>query len=1184
MAFPTVTASAISKEASYTSTHTVTIPGSPASGDMLWVSTSFFPISNPTVPAGWTLIEEIDTGNRTLYSIAKISDGTETTVDITTAATHVSVSAAKLITGVHGSLVEGTGWSKGTFVSGNGTSINCPPVTAAWGVDDNLTLAVMGAENDGETVTAYPTGFTHHQIADTAAGGVTDNDCTIGSSSRQLAAATDDPSLYNISGSEGYIGQTYMLRPAVASGADIGITSATNATCTQGDTAVAVNIGYENFGPDNSGSFDVEYPIPAGATFNAAASTAGCSVVGGDVVCTVAGPVANGGTGTVTVAFDVSPTAPLGGQTIVAAITGQSVTDPTSGNDTDSTTFTINELVVATVGDVRIGGGMSVNDSTQVDFVPNLDLPQTDSNIRVFWDLDGDGDFDEPEEDITSFVTSMDTQTGRNPASLLKGQVGPGRFSASLNNFDDRFSKYNQDSVLNTEPFSLRSGGTIRIQTVETAETDPVLLSRYVFDEAKGITTDDLGNAWTITEGGFNVTAEGASPTTSDENDATVDIGQADFFAQIYVPYWQRPNRIGILYRYDDSDNYGFVGMTPFGTTSAEVYVSETIAGAFTLGTSVKTPQRESFYFSLEVVGNNLKVAVNGVTIIDEDTVRASSSTVVGFESQWEGKTPARIGEFFCWDKRPAEIEGVLWTGRATDIKPTVNSSGKKQAELTAEGFMTGAAEADIRTLDTLGSYRGRTGLPTAEFAAYAFGRAGLLHPPGPYSNEHFMGGRGRVNSKAITAARQAEDIEFGRIYEMNEGPLAFRSRSTKDGQVARSSWTDIKGDQFNYETIELLETKREIITEVTAEVAPQAPIVLAGQNVGNDHVAGIGDITLPALAIGGLGLEVGDLMIVTLFTTIYEENETWESPPGWVFLLNEQGPQRVKVLAKVLTEDNFPTISAATFYRADNPSAGSWEASIGWYTDWFGDIQNGVNVSSVGVGEPDSSNIAASGQLSMPPVVNPWGAEPTHHQIYISGMDANNTNNPVVTTASEDTIPDSFWAPATGFRAGVENGHTIGYNSAYRADADAITYPGDFKVPPTGFDHLEYIDIAIRGDGREPVTTKKRASTLQIGSESSYELSGVGFPSPEEAETYNKAVIARFGSDRPALKIGFTATKRPDYRAQAVRRRVGDRIHISAKERAGLGIEGDYIIETINHRLSNGNKFWFVEWGLAPA
>src|SRR5690349_4017100 len=67
-------------------------------------------------------------------------------------------------------------------------------------------------------------------------------------------------------------------------------------------------------------------------------------------------------------------------------------------------------------------GGVEIGGSATVFFGHG---PQVASDIVVEWDFDNDGDFDQSVEDITSYVVSLETTTGRDWPSLLTGKSGP---------------------------------------------------------------------------------------------------------------------------------------------------------------------------------------------------------------------------------------------------------------------------------------------------------------------------------------------------------------------------------------------------------------------------------------------------------------------------------------------------------------------------------------------------------------------------------------------------------------------------------------------------------------------------------------------------------------------------------------------------------------------------------------
>lgn len=112
-------------------------------------------------------------------------------------------------------------------------------------------------------------------------------------------------------------------------------------------------------------------------------------------------------------------------------------------------------------------GGAGVSGTAPHTFTAGATGGQVSSSVVFEWDLDNDGDFDDPLEDITSYVLSAETTTGRDFPSNLTGLTGPGKLRMTLLNDDDRFSYFNTASPLNAGSLSLKTGRKIRVRTSE---------------------------------------------------------------------------------------------------------------------------------------------------------------------------------------------------------------------------------------------------------------------------------------------------------------------------------------------------------------------------------------------------------------------------------------------------------------------------------------------------------------------------------------------------------------------------------------------------------------------------------------------------------------------------------------------------------------------------------------------
>jgi len=214
--FPTRVAATTANEPTQQNAHTVTLPTGIQSGDLILLHSTFHTAATATVPTGFTEWIDETAGNRTMLISAKIAAGAEsgTDVDVTTSGTHWSATNCLIIRGFHGSLAEGVGWDKGVSVDGAGAGVNPPAATATWGSDKNYFIALLSAENDDATVTAYPTGWSETQQY-VVGGGGTDAGCTSGVATYNATElASHNPSLFSLSQSEGYLTNTLVLRPA----------------------------------------------------------------------------------------------------------------------------------------------------------------------------------------------------------------------------------------------------------------------------------------------------------------------------------------------------------------------------------------------------------------------------------------------------------------------------------------------------------------------------------------------------------------------------------------------------------------------------------------------------------------------------------------------------------------------------------------------------------------------------------------------------------------------------------------------------------------------------------------------------------------------------------------------------------------------------------------------------------
>jgi len=212
--FPTVESITASTFTDNTTGHAVAMPATVNVGDLLIIL--FIGegggVCNNT-PSGWTLLWQEDGSGATFcaYAIDAIGDEDSTTVDVTTSLVTNAAVQTYRISGWVGTL----SGLESAFDTGATDSTTPDPdsLTASWGVDDNLWIAWMGAINDAETCSAYPTNFDDNQTQTVADSGV--NDSAEGcSATRNLNTATQDPGTFTISDSESWMAATLVVQPA----------------------------------------------------------------------------------------------------------------------------------------------------------------------------------------------------------------------------------------------------------------------------------------------------------------------------------------------------------------------------------------------------------------------------------------------------------------------------------------------------------------------------------------------------------------------------------------------------------------------------------------------------------------------------------------------------------------------------------------------------------------------------------------------------------------------------------------------------------------------------------------------------------------------------------------------------------------------------------------------------------
>jgi len=527
---------------------------------------------------------------------------------------------------------------------------------------------------------------------------------------------------------------------------------------------------------------------------------------------------------------------------------------------------------------------------------------------------------------------------------------------------------------------------------------------------------------------------------------------------------------------------------------------------------------------------------------------------------------------------------------------------------------------------------------------------ANLLHPPGIIDEGDVSTGAFALEeTSAMEVARRVEETEFGFLYETQEGPVSFASRSAREGALALATFTDAPGGQFGFHRLEPYDWRREVFNRVVAGVSPwmegdeavlftdPGPYSLTSGQTRTLQAAYDGTVvrwTGHKRSVGAPGPPTGisvdtqssnsptSSFNVEMPSTVNEgdlliiiSSVTGGSVAGWTWYSSTP-----HVLAKVATgSEGGTTVTLSTF------SSWPFAVQVIHITDWHGSL-DGFAIGGITIGSNNSPN---PGSLTFP-----WGSLPTLVlSMYVADYDV------FEGTVSHNGVPSGYGSGASADATedmgdGVTYGMILG--SAQRQVTGASSEnPGTFSLSASTSDvFLSWVGctIAIRGPATGSVTevtggtpsganpdftisyVASLGGTTQVHED--IEVTGVPlvqgdqqlvqaddftsqdehnairtytnpanlFATTADAQDYADLVLATYSDDRPIVSLSFYATKSAAYRAQAVRRRVGDKIRLVANHNTGFGIDGEFFIESISHRWSHGTRLWEVTWELSPA
>ncbi|GAA1749356.1 hypothetical protein [Nonomuraea bangladeshensis] len=875
-------------------------------------------------------------------------------------------------------------------------------------------------------------------------------------------------------------------------------------------------------------------------------------------------------------------------------------------------------------------GGVEVGGTGSPQFVHAGQVP---SDIVVEWDLDNDGDFSAPVEDITPYVLSAETFTGRDWPSLLTGRAGPGKLRASLRNDDDRFNYFNASSPLVTAPYSLKTGRKVRVRTTAATTPDPALLARDRFRRADGALDEDetgltyvqpLSDDFAIATNRAVATGEG------DPHIAVLDVGAADYYVQARIGVTGAiSNRVGLIYRYVDSDDYS---LCVVDLAAGGVYLLDVAAGVESVAAARTSDVYGGVTLGVLVEGSTATLYLDGVPMLSA-TAPNTSAEQVGIYAAWAtGDARPELDDLYVWDGLPSQVEGVLWTGDIAELVSSVQAGPEKVATISGEGWLSKLATQKVTPPVSIEGRR------TGPLMGNVLASAGLLHPPGSIAEGDVTTGTVAISeSTAIDAARSFEETEYGFLYEMQEGPLAFRARSARDGSSSQVLFTDAPDGKFGYHRLEPYDWRREVFNRIVAGVSPwtegaatslytdPGPYILTTGQTATIRASSTGlvsrwtghtrDVKIPAAPTGvsvttqastssgtfnvNLPATVndGDLLLILVGNSLQAANWDGSAPSGWSVIGKTS---TFGVVAKV--GESSDSGGTASFSSVN----AHWAAHVYRVTGWYGSLA-GVQVSEFtsASAQPDPPSISPSwGPVSTLYIAawKTWNGFATQTGVpsgYANGASITNTNGNGVSMGSARRIaavsvedPASFTtSPAAGpvtvtiaVRGGVTTTQVTGSDPSGDDGTFTISYNAAVGGGTQSHENIQVSGVPLVQGDQQLVQADDYASQDEHNAIRTYTNPANLFATAADAMAYAELVLATHADDRPILSMSFYASKSPAYRKQAYTRRVGDRITLVANHNTGFGISRDFFIESISHRWSHGTRLWETTWELSPA
>lgn len=209
--------------------------------------------------------------------------------------------------------------------------------------------------------------------------------------------------------------------------------------------------------------------------------------------------------------------------------------------------------------------------------------------------------------------------------------------------------------------------------------------------------------------------------------------------------------------------------------------------------------------------------------------------------------------------------------------------------------------------------------------------------------------------------------------------------------------------------------------------------------------------------------------------------------------------------------------------------------------------------------------------------------------------------DNPAI--GSGETV--TWWAQYPNDEVGIENGAYVETWATPVVGTD-ITQTGvdnaDISVSVSKFANSMKIEITNNGTAAATITllqaqgiavTKKGAiriiaediTSQEKYGERTFRLPGIWLPDTNTARDFVNYLIGRYKDPLPVVNLGFIANTSSDHMTQALTRKISDRITVKATGgKTKLGIDADFFIETISHRITEAGLRHEVTFNLSEA